>query len=510
MKIALALLLLLIYTTTLAAIPATPVMTLYQFNGKTDIPYYEIDNFLGSRKPKPAGTLAQGSALTPCLVIRGGKPVTDSKGTPYVGITLVLDAHKATPESGRHYSATVEQRRSLRVRNHHCGPDVRHVINARKLFAKKKPPFFDPPAPKGSSSPAKKGARELDTIVRAFHNSPRCAAANRSLTGRRGALERAWSAFIRNQEGRWPAQSLQRARHLDYTLRTTLYEGHLGRGCSAYGACERNTIALSIRNRARGSCLKYQGCRFPGDFEGVASKVSQYNIWDEYLTQISGLTACYLRDDLGSAQHPERGAYYDKLKMMYAQSQPDVERILFGDDRELQALFPDNRLGDLKLLRHYYHAPAMGKCFPEHQRVEYISAAVARKGDDYALIANTRIRADQPAEGGYRFRMFEVDANGDRDEIEIVDRYPGFVIDGRKIQLKTPSRCYANGIPVGCGPQENGRYRRTPPWLTAGRPLALKCRIRDSGNQCNDSPTTQEAEVGGICDIEMRPVAGVK
>lgn len=514
MRVALSMLLLLLLSADgLADIPATPVMTLYQFNGKLEIPYYEVNAFLKSRKPKPAGTLAQGTAVIPCLMIKNGKPVTDRKGTPYVGFSVVMDVRKATPESGRHFSDVVDKRRSLRVPNHHCDGSVRHVIEVRKLFAKKQPPFFDPlPSNSVSDGPRRRsrGNGELDAIVRAFHNSPQCAAVNHRLTQRRMALEKAWGAFIRGQGKRWPMKSLKQARHLDYTLRTTLFEGHLGRGCSAYGACERNTIALSIRNRARGSCLKRQGCRFPGDFQGVASKVSQYNIWDEYLTQISGLTACYLRDDLGSAQNPERGAYYDKLELMYTQSQPDVQRILFGDDQDLRAVFPDNAVSDLKQLRHYYHAPAMGKCFPDHQRIEYLSGAVARKGSDFALIANTRIRVDQPTKGGYFFRVFDVTPNGDRDDIEIVDRYPGFVVDGRKVGLRPTSRCHAHGIPKGCRLQEVGRYRRTPTWLKAGRPLALKCRIQERGAQCQAAPTVRSVEVGGVCDIEMRPIAGVK
>ncbi|MFN8642775.1 MAG: hypothetical protein U0802_14405 [Candidatus Binatia bacterium] len=75
-------------------------------------------------------------------------------------------------------------------------------------------------------------------------------------------------------------------------MRTALYEGHIGRGCSAYGACERNVIALSIRNRAVERCLAGQGCRQAGDFEGVSSAVAQYNIWDEYLTQTTGPASC--------------------------------------------------------------------------------------------------------------------------------------------------------------------------------------------------------------------------
>ena len=60
-----------------AGIPATPVMTLYRFNGPVDFPYYAIDTFLASGPSTPAGTLAQGTSVTPCLVVRNGEPLTD-------------------------------------------------------------------------------------------------------------------------------------------------------------------------------------------------------------------------------------------------------------------------------------------------------------------------------------------------------------------------------------------------------------------------------------------------
>jgi hypothetical protein len=90
----------------------------------------------------------------------------------------------------------------------------------------------------------------------------------------------------------------------------------------------------------------------------------------------------------------------------------------------------------LKKLKHYYHAPAMGKCFPNNERVEYLSGAVARKGKDFALIANTRVRVDQKIEGGYFFRSFFVKDDSARDVIRIVDNYPGFILDGRQVNLK--------------------------------------------------------------------------
>jgi hypothetical protein len=486
-----------------AGIPATPVMTLYQFNGDTEIPYYRVKGFTKKGPGAPAGNLAQGTSLIPCLVVRNGKALTDSSGTPYVGFEVVVDARTATPASAEKLEAAWAAREAKIVPNHHCDSDVEHVINVRRLMARQKRPFFDPPAAAPEPEPDRR-ASELDTIVRAFHNSDQCADANRKLTGRRGALEQAWNRFMGQGKGRWPDQSLARAKHLDYVMRTALYEGHIGRGCSAYGACERNVIVLSIRNRARGQCLAYQGCRFPGDFQGVSSSVSQYNIWDEYLTQISGLTACFLRDDLSAT------APYTKLQSMYAQSVGDAEKILYGSDADLLDLFSGNTAADLQSLRHYYHAPAMGKCYPDHDRVEYISGAVARKGDDFALIANTRIKVDGRTGGGYYFRDFVVDETPERDVVEVVDRYPGFVIDGRKVGFGKPSRCHPYGVPRGCRFDEIGRYRRTPPWLTAGKPLELTCRIADRGEQCQDEPRTRTAKVGGLCDVEMRPVTGVR
>ena len=123
------------------AIPATPVMTLYQFNGSLDTPYYGIDSFLRRGTSSPAGTLAQGTSLIPCLVIRNGRALTDSKGTPYVGFQIVVDSRNATPAATERFKSVVKQRQAMTVANHHCDSSVRHVINVRKLFALEKAPF---------------------------------------------------------------------------------------------------------------------------------------------------------------------------------------------------------------------------------------------------------------------------------------------------------------------------------------------------------------------------------
>ena len=487
-------------TTAMASIPATPVMTLYRFNGDIELPYFERESFERRGATSPAGTLAQGTTLIPCLPVRHGRALTDDKGTPFVGFEIVVDARSATPEAAARLGEAIAGRKTLMVRNHHCGRGVRHVIDVRNLYAMEKRPFFDPPAA-GTGRPEAVGGP--DGIVRAFHNSARCAQANGRLMQRRQALKAAWDGFSRENAGRWPAGDMARARHLDFTMRTALFEGHLERGCNAYGACERNIVALSIRNRALERCFAREGCRASGDFEGVASSVSQYNIWDEYLTQISGLAACFLRDDLATEDR------YRRLQAMYAQNVGDVQRILFGTDADLKELFPGAALADIKRTAHYYHAPAMGKCFPRHPRVEYMAGAVARHGDDFALIANTRIEVGDKVGKDYRFRSFRVEETEARDVVDIRDDYPGFLVDGRKVTLAPPSGCRPYGIPAGCPLGEVGRYRKTPSWLDAGKPLGLNCTIADRAAQCDAPARLVNVPVGGVCDTQMRPVSGV-
>jgi hypothetical protein len=324
----------------------------------------------------------------------------------------------------------------------------------------------------------------------------------RRLMGRRDALDAAWDAFAREERGRFGGDTLERARNLDYVMRTAIYEAHLDRGCGAYGACERNVIALSIRNRGR-ACARGQGCRFAGDFQGVASSVSQYNIWDEVLTQVSGLAACFLRADL--AGDPR----YTRLQAMYEQSRGDVERILYGDDDALVAVFPDESPGALATLRHYYHPPAMGKCFPDEPRVEFMSGAIARRGEDFALIAGTRIEVGDKRADGYEFRDVSIEETPERDVLRVVDLHPGFVVDARKVSLKPSTGCAPWGTPPGCRSGEVGRHRKVPSWLSSGRPLQLTCAVRARDEACTAPPRPASASVGGPCDTLMQPVAGV-
>jgi hypothetical protein len=485
-----------------AEIPATRVMTVYSFNGPLEVPYYDVDDVARKGATSPTGSLWQGSSVIPCIVVHNGRPLIDADGTPYVGFEIVVDARRAEPGDTARFKQTVAARKAMLVDDHRCASGVKHVMDVRDLSLIEKPPSFDPPAIPDRAAACGAG---LDGIVRAFHASRACADANARLVGRRAALARAWDAFTRANPGRWSTDDLARARNLDYVMRTAIYEGHLDRGCSAYGACERNVIALSIRNRARTTCSASLGCRAAGDFEGVASSVSQYNIWDEFLTQVTGLTSCFLRPDL--ARHPD----YVKVRAMYAQNVDDVERILYGDDYDLASVFPDADGGARTALRHYYHPPAMGKCFPDHPRIEFITGAVARHGDDVALIAGTRIEVGAKRDDGYLFRDVVLETPKEGDVVEIADRHPGWIIDGRKVSLGGPSpSCRPYGVPRGCRFDRVNRYRKVPPWLASGSPQTLTCRVRASGETCDAAPAETTVRVGGVCDREMQPVAGVR
>jgi hypothetical protein len=82
-------------------------------------------------------------------------------------------------------------------------------------------------------------------------------------------------------------------------------------------------------------------------------------------------------------------------------------------------------------------------------------------------------------------------------------------VDARKVSLREPASCPAYGIPAGCRFSQVGRYRKTPSWLSAGKPVEIACRVKDRGETCRGGGTPTTAKVGGACDVEMRPVAGV-
>ena len=139
-----------------------------------------------------------------------------------------------------------------------------------------------------------------------------------------------------------------------------------------------------------------------------------------------------------------------------------------------------------------------------------MSGAVAKKGSDYALIANTRIKVGKKLGGDYKFRIFDVEHEKDRDVVNLIDSYSGFVVDGRKVRLTKSRRCPPYGVSRKCKFSSIGRYRKVPRWLKAGRPAAFHCSIRDRGEGCTSLEHLKTVSVGGPCDTEMMPVVGVR
>jgi hypothetical protein len=261
----------------------------------------------------------------------------------------------------------------MRVQNHHCGPErARTVLNVRDLYALEKPPFFDPPGKGDQKAAEREGKSTLDRSC-AASTTRRSAPGQQALLGRRDGSPRPGTASS-PQHGRWDKTTLARAKHLDYTMRTAIYEGHLDRGCSAYGACERNVVVLSVRNRAVGQCLKRQGCRFGGDFQGVASDVSQYNIWDAYLTQISG------PDRLLPAHRPGQQGLLRPHPGHVRQNVGDAERILYGSDADLRDMFPRQFHVRPDRAAPLLSPAGHGQVLPAADRIEYMSGAVAENG----------------------------------------------------------------------------------------------------------------------------------
>ncbi len=86
---------------------------------------------------------------------------------------------------------------------------------------------------------------------------------------------------------------------------------------------------------------------------------------------------------------------------------------------------------------------------------------------------------------------------------------PAFWSTGARCRSFAASGCRPYGVPAGCPRGEIGRYRKTPSWLDAGKPLGLTCRIADQAESCAAPEKLVTVEVGGMCDTQMRPVSGV-
>ena len=194
------------------------------------------------------------------------------------------------------------------------------------------------------------------------------------------------------------------------------------------------------------SASRNQGCRFPGDFQGAASSVTQYNIWDEYLTQISGLTSCFLRPDLA-----EDATTTPRSRPCTRRTSGTWSAILYGSEADLREIFPGTPARGSDLDASLLPRPSHGQVLPQPRPGGvHVGCGGAQRGGDFALIADTRIQVG--AKAGERLQLQGVPvrrgAQGRRHPHP--GQLSGLLVDARKVSLRPPGSCPPYGIPSGC------------------------------------------------------------
>ncbi|MCO5143434.1 MAG: hypothetical protein M9962_10135 [Oligoflexia bacterium] len=229
----------------------------------------------------------------------------------------------------------------------------------------------------------------LDQALRQFH-STMCTVEGVS----KDALLKKWQKFIESKESADAKQIAKNAQHVDIVARTIMgeaqTESHLYDPNSIQilknkifhpmaVSCQRDIIALSIRNRAMTNQFSAYGHRYLGDFTGAASTGSQYNAWFDNLVPHASyrITSCfYSANEKYLKSRFSRDKSYKTYQQRY---QSLIKRLplIFGiekqenkaaseDNRYLNKLFLANRgskqnnSADINAnivasFRHYYH-----------------------------------------------------------------------------------------------------------------------------------------------------------
>ena len=261
-------------------------------------------------------------------------------------------------------------------------------------------------------------------FVRQFHNTlcesrrdPRQA---QTLDLEIKALETEWQDFIDRQKSDADRKAARLAREIDLVTRTVTFEAHpLGEldgkqpedcksdvDCPVSG-CERDAIALSIRNRGlhvscKGGKRSYLGCSFKGDFAGAATLPTGYSIWLPNWAH-PFIASCFLRGGVGSGKfrnfNPETGKNYLKRALAFERSLQNVAKVIYADD--LQKLFAYRESGDgpkqsLDRVLNYYHPQSMIGCNRDsYANLHTVGAAYIErdngKGKDYDLLMNRKL-----------------------------------------------------------------------------------------------------------------------
>lgn len=282
--------------------------------------------------------------------------------------------------------------------------------------------------------------REIADLAFEFHNSSHCDEINRHARGEPSRTEQllaGWQAFIDKKSGGTchpgpPGPNplcnrLNRARDVDILTRTAVFEADGTNTNLARNKCEKQFIALTIRNiaysqdcanpKARWSVKS--GCRYVGDVTSVATKPSEFNIWFPRESLTTRITGCFMRADADLVEwpkskmisNPERAKrafqvrkedYLRTFESMVEMTDPDaqVARLfrVTRNQKELPAAEEHSVLGELKF---YYHPVGMDKCDPSvYDKTVFVSMGYVTKNGRHYLMSGLRFTPGSATDHG--------------------------------------------------------------------------------------------------------------
>jgi hypothetical protein len=233
----------------------------------------------------------------------------------------------------------------------------------------------------------------IDQALRQFHDTI-CTAPGQD----QNALLMKWKKFIESKTDEHSRQIALNAQHVDIVTRTVMGESQrqeamLGpeslqerrkRAFHPFAeSCQGDIIALSIRNRAYAgkNSRKLFGLSYPGDFTGVASSPSQFNLWlpAEVERDNFRITSCFYssQESYVSAANKRHQAY-GTWRSIYERTARRMPKVLGLNDNSaadqdssyLSGLFAadrdspgstDEKQKRLLSFTHYYHPGGLPK-----------------------------------------------------------------------------------------------------------------------------------------------------
>lgn len=352
------------------------------------------------------------------------------------------------------------------------------------------------------------------------------------------ALMNEWNAFVAEQKTPADQATAKRAREIDLVSRTVLFEAHnLGildgedssacrnPGSCPISSCERDIIALSVRNRGMNpSCStghSYLGCKFLGDFQGVATQPAQYNIWFPTYTH-PYIASCFLKPGLDTGHYEGRPASseedYKNRLLEFKLTLNNVSKVLYapslGDLFTYKEMNADNvasASAAIGSFQSYYHPQAMPGCLKDHMKDAYSTGISyvekpAQKGKDYDIVFNQTIipdpRALSSSDPSFTFQV-EVRLSNTDIVLQNLEGSSDWEIErSRTSQITTRNECATMGLPHSCPAVANSHDFIAPYWsfISDARNAVLGCKVPN---------TSQDIEIGGNCDARMQLISGV-